>query len=204
MDTTFSLETTPPVIPHTEYNRIAVVPVRTDGFDETEALYYTDAIENWFVGIGDYTVVSRSNVNRVISEQDLRYTGRYDNSSLASIGRLLGADAIVVTTLYRSSSSYFWSIKVINTENGVVLWGTDGEDKFSDVFPGVLEPLLGGSTRTMHVTESVEPIVQTGRVRRVVGYQDVEVNDPTRTTQAILAISGLGVLLIALAVGGGE
>ncbi len=50
---------------------------------------------------GKYTVIERSRIAEILQEQDLAASGRIDPSTAAQIGRVLGADAVVIGSVTR-------------------------------------------------------------------------------------------------------
>ena len=57
------------------------------------------------VRTGTYTVIERSQVERILNEQNLGQEGRVDASSAARLGRLLGADAIIMGSITQFGSA---------------------------------------------------------------------------------------------------
>lgn len=55
-----------------------------------------DVVTNELFDLGRFRVVERQALGRVVEEQDLGQTGRFDTSTVAEIGRLLGAELILV------------------------------------------------------------------------------------------------------------
>lgn len=50
---------------------------------------------------GNYTVLERSQVDKILSEQDMGQAGRLDSGTAAKIGKVLGVDAVMVGTITR-------------------------------------------------------------------------------------------------------
>lgn len=53
---------------------------------------------------GAYTVIERSEVDRILNEQNLQQSGRADASTAAKVGRLLGVDAIIMGSITQFGS----------------------------------------------------------------------------------------------------
>ncbi len=60
------------------------------------AILVTELVEN-----GTYVVLEREQLDRVLAEQDLQQSGRVDPATAVRVGKLLGAEAIVVGTVTR-------------------------------------------------------------------------------------------------------
>jgi curli biogenesis system outer membrane secretion channel CsgG len=54
-----------------------------------------DVVTNELIDLGRFRVVERQRLDRILQEQDLGQTGRFDNSTVAEIGRLLNAELIL-------------------------------------------------------------------------------------------------------------
>jgi curli biogenesis system outer membrane secretion channel CsgG len=61
----------------------------------------SDLLTNALVNSGRYTVIERSRVNAILAEQNLAAAGRVDPSTAAQVGRLLGADVMVIGSVTR-------------------------------------------------------------------------------------------------------
>src|SRR5947208_1704548 len=54
----------------------------------------TELVQN-----GTYTLIERTQVDRILNEQNLQQEGRADASTAAKLGRLLGGDAVIIGSL---------------------------------------------------------------------------------------------------------
>jgi curli biogenesis system outer membrane secretion channel CsgG len=66
----------------------------------------TSLVTQQFVSIPNYQVVEREKIKAIIEEQDFQLSMIQDNSQVARLGKLIGADTVVVgaATQYTSSS----------------------------------------------------------------------------------------------------
>lgn len=93
----------------TERKRIAVLDFdfastsNTDWFDNWggtgPAKGVSDLLTNALVKDGTYIVLERSKIEQIIGEQNLGASGRVDASTAAQIGKLLGADVVIIGTI---------------------------------------------------------------------------------------------------------
>jgi curli biogenesis system outer membrane secretion channel CsgG len=67
----------------------------------TPAQGVSDLLTNRLVESGQYTLIERSRIEEILFEQDLGASGRIDASTAAEVGRLLGADAVVIGSITR-------------------------------------------------------------------------------------------------------
>jgi hypothetical protein len=61
----------------------------------------SDLLTNKLVDGGAYTLIERSRIQAVLQEQNLGASGRIDASTAAQVGRILGADAVVMGSITR-------------------------------------------------------------------------------------------------------
>lgn len=67
----------------------------------TPAQGVSDLLTNKLVENGQYTLIERSRIEEILFEQDLGQSGRIDASTAAEVGRLLGADAVIIGSITR-------------------------------------------------------------------------------------------------------
>ena len=88
-----------------QQNLIAVMPVKEGdlswhGFNENEILQgMTQEITDKLVSKDKIKVIERTRLKKVIEEQKLGQSGLLDSTTAAKVGRILGVDSIVLTTL---------------------------------------------------------------------------------------------------------
>jgi hypothetical protein len=77
-------------------------------------------LESAIVGSGKLVVVDRANLDKIRSEQGFQLSGEVDDNSAKSIGKLLGAGAIVTGSLSDLGDVYSLTLKAINIETATV------------------------------------------------------------------------------------
>jgi hypothetical protein len=77
-------------------------------------------LESAIVRSGKLVVVDRANLDKVREEQGFQLSGEVDDESAKSIGRLLGAGAIVTGSLADLGDVYSLTLKAINIETATV------------------------------------------------------------------------------------
>ena len=77
-------------------------------------------LESAIVSNGKLVVVDRANLDKVREEQGFQLSGEVDDASATSIGRLLGAGAIVTGSLADLGDVYSLAFKAINIETATV------------------------------------------------------------------------------------
>ena len=136
------------------HSRIAVYPF--NGIS-TDASYYTTAVENWLTNNAGVTIVSRQNIELVITEQNLGregiLEGRLNESTMARLREIFGVKVIITGEI----NSNNWSLQAIDSETAQVLWGRNGLGSFAHSFPDVLLEIYG--TDGHHETRIIEETV---------------------------------------------
>ena len=61
----------------------------------------SDLLTNKLVNSGRYTMIERSRIADILAEQNFAAAGRIDASTAAQVGRLLGADAVIIGSVTR-------------------------------------------------------------------------------------------------------
>lgn len=61
----------------------------------------SDLLTNKLVQSGKYTLIERSRIAEILQEQNLATAGRIDPNTAAQVGRVLGADAVVIGSVTR-------------------------------------------------------------------------------------------------------
>jgi hypothetical protein len=77
-------------------------------------------LESAIVSSGKLVVVDRANLDKIREEQGFQLSGEVDDESAKSIGKLLGAGAIVTGTLADLGDVYSLTLKAINIETATV------------------------------------------------------------------------------------
>jgi len=102
---------------------LAVVPITTD--NKMISDYLTGEIEYLLVGHG-LSVVDRSQLDRIRTEQRLQLSGEIDSNTISSIGRFSGADYIVTGSVDGSGSLQRLRLQVLDVQTADVI-GTASE-----------------------------------------------------------------------------
>lgn len=102
--------------------RVAVLPFR--GLDpslnaEGEAI--SERLLGRLYGRGGVVLIERSRLQQVMSEMSLGQTGALDAASAAEVGRLSGAQALVVGTVARARKGLDLAARVVDVETGRLL-----------------------------------------------------------------------------------
>lgn len=173
-----------PPLPSSERYLVAVYDIETDptrvdvsllpARERDERLFTElgsgigDVVTRELFELGRFDLVERRNLAAILAEQDLGRSGRFDPATAASVGRLLGADLILVGAVTELS---------IDRASAVVpgfLGGTtvttvavEVELRFVDVATGRIEGLGTGRGTARDAEVSVDAVQQALRLLRV-------------------------------------
>jgi TolB-like protein len=92
-----------------------------DGRKSILGRYLAEQTSNNLFRNSDLRFVERAQINRVIEEMNFGTSGFVSDESAIRIGRLLGAEAVVLGTMTRIGRRISVSIKVVETESGRIL-----------------------------------------------------------------------------------
>lgn len=143
--------------------RIAVLPPTATAGDVPLANLY-DAAQLALMRTGRVVLVDRMEVERLIAEQEFSRSGLVDPASAARLGRMLGAEAVMLVNVARLKHDDFFSdspeqrdaevfVKIVSVETAEVLYYSQGQ---SSSFDGAEQALAGA------VQMALAPLVQAG------------------------------------------
>ena len=141
--------------------RVAVFDPSSSGtnVDEGTKVAVRELISAAFVNTGNYTIVERSLLDRVMKEQAFSNTGVVDDSQATEIGKLAGANKVVLSVVTLVGGRNMLSIKTIDVQTATIdLQKTkvvNSDDLLESVEPMTLE-MLGEEP----VESSVKPAPQ--------------------------------------------
>lgn len=102
--------------------RVAVLPFR--GLDpalDAEGEAISERLLSYLYGHGGVVLIERSRLQLLMSEMSLGQTGALDSKSVAELGRLSGAQALVVGTVARDQKGLALSARVVDVKSGRLL-----------------------------------------------------------------------------------
>lgn len=100
-------------------SRVAVVGVASP--DSNEAEFYLNELTLNFVNSKKYTVVDRSDIDKVLAEQNFQMTGYVADDAYVSIGKFIGASIVVTGSVSGSKSQKRLVIKAIDVLTSEIL-----------------------------------------------------------------------------------
>lgn len=130
---------------------VAVMPIQSiinNDYCNYAAEAMTEELVNVFVNSGSYTVIEREQLGSVIREMGFQQTGMVDPNSAIEIGKLSGAQYILVGKItmadvymdeipllgYRTRAKVGLNYRLLDGKTGRVLYSSAAEDTHSDAF----------------------------------------------------------------------
>lgn len=133
--------------------RTAVLPpsATTPSLSQGQGLY--DYAGMALLRTGRFTVVDRLAVDQILREQEFSYSGVVDQATAVQLGRLLGAEAVMMVSITSVSHDEFWSdtpeqrdaelhVKIISVETSEILYTAVGQGSDFDGAEGALRSAL--------------------------------------------------------------
>lgn len=102
--------------------RVAVFDPTSSGtaIDEGTKVAVREIISSTFVNTGRYIIVERSLLQQVMREQKMSNTDAFDDSQATALGKLAGANKVVLSVVTLVGGRNMLSIKVIDVETATV------------------------------------------------------------------------------------
>ncbi|MCD6413203.1 MAG: hypothetical protein J7L54_03570 [Elusimicrobia bacterium] len=104
--------------------RIAIAEFTDLSGNETpEAKLFTERLTTSLATIEDLDIIERSQLTKLLKEQNFSHSGIVDSETAKKMGKILGVDTIVCGTIARLGRYWEINCRTINVENGKILTG---------------------------------------------------------------------------------
>ncbi|TFG63560.1 MAG: hypothetical protein E4H36_05315 [Spirochaetales bacterium] len=119
-----------------EDKKLAVVGISstTKNVDSETTTGIMAFIKNAFVNIRKARVVERSAINRIIDEYKFQASGYVDENTAVEIGKLTGADIIVIGSVNYVGEKYYLNVKLISVLTAEIIGSSIAESSGSSEF----------------------------------------------------------------------
>jgi len=97
---------------------IAVLDFESIGSEEHLGKAISEIMRTELVDTNRYRVVERAQINKALSEQKFQKSGLIDDKSAVELGKLLGADLIVIGSVVKIGTSYTINSRMIDMKTG--------------------------------------------------------------------------------------
>ena len=91
-------------------------------------------VENAFVNVGKVNVVDRQNIAKIVQEYEFQQTDLTDESTAVEIGKLSGANIIVIGSVSYVGKRYYLNIKLISVETGEIMGSSIADAEKAEEF----------------------------------------------------------------------
>lgn len=102
--------------------RVAVFDPSFSGktFDESTVVVIREMISSTIVNSGKYNIVERSLIDKILREQKFSNSGAVDADQISALGKLAGANKVILSVLSSTGSRHLLSLKMIDVESANV------------------------------------------------------------------------------------
>lgn len=101
---------------------VAVLDITPKGVPTIVSKAVSDIIRSEFVNIANFTVVERSQMKAILSEQEFQMSGCTDDACAVKVGRLLSARRMVVGEINSIGKKIYITIRYVDVEKGISLF----------------------------------------------------------------------------------
>jgi TolB-like protein len=102
---------------------IAVLDFESVGSEEHLGKAVSEIMRTELIGTRKFRVVERSQINKALSEQQMQKSGIVDEKSAVQIGKLLGADLIIIGSVVKIGTAYTINSRMIDVKTGEATLG---------------------------------------------------------------------------------
>jgi hypothetical protein len=103
--------------------RIAVLDLKPDGIQLSEARKISELIRTEIINTGNYVVIERSQIDTLFKEYGFTQLGVTDENSAIKLGKLLAAQKILIGTAMKLGESIVITGRVVDIEKGIAEHG---------------------------------------------------------------------------------
>ena len=114
---------------------IAIIDFEGIGVSKSDARALTQRLTSEMISIGEYQIVERSEMNRLMEEQKFQYSGCVDIQCAVDIGKMIGAKFMVVGTVTKIGRTFAIDSRMIDvkTSESYISAQYNGDDSIDDL-----------------------------------------------------------------------
>jgi len=117
---------------------MAVADLEAQNVSAGDAAVIADMLRNALIKTRNFNIVEKKNMDKVLAEQAFQQTGCTSEECAVKLGKLLNVQRIVVGSFGKLMDKYFVTIRVINVEDGKIIFGDDAKGRtVEDIERGV-------------------------------------------------------------------
>jgi TolB-like protein len=99
---------------------------------------WLDGVTNSVVNTGQFIVVERSQLNKILSELKLELVGLTDSSQASKVGKMLNADMILTGSVNDIGGVWDVNLRLVHTATSVILAAINDKITYEELKPGSL------------------------------------------------------------------
>jgi len=184
--------------------KVAVFDPSSSGalIDEGTKVAVRELISSTFVNTGKYTIVERSLLQQIMKEQQFSNTDVVDDSQATQLGKLAGANKVVLSVVTLVSGRNMLSLKVIDVQTATVEQQRtkiiNSTDLLDLVEPLTLELMGEKSGSTITTPKPAQPVAQPAQTTQptntaVPPQNNVSAQRPTMPQEGEIAVYCSGI-----------
>lgn len=112
--------------------RIAMLELTPLSVSAELATGVTDLVVTELVNCGQFEVLERMQVVKILNEQGFQQTGVTDTSKAIEAGKLLNADTVMIGTLQKFNTSFVLNVKIVDVNTGKIMFADKQVAKDND------------------------------------------------------------------------
>ena len=148
-----------------EKKTVAILDFESIGSEEYLGKAVAEIIRTELVETKKFRVVERAQIKKALSEQELQMSGAIDDESAVQIGKLLGADLIIVGSVVKIGTSYTINSRLIDVQTGEVELGRNVTGNDLNLLTGMSQNLIEDLFGTKPKPVIQEPITTAAPAR---------------------------------------
>jgi len=122
--------------------RVAICNFKTnDKSIEHLGWQVSELIRNRIVNLGGFDVIERDQIEKVLSEQGRQLQDYSDRESVIEFGNILGANRIIVGSIFKTGTVLNVSSRLVDVESGKILKSESVEGKYYSEIPNLCDIL---------------------------------------------------------------
>lgn len=121
---------------------IAVLDFESVGAEQHLGKAIAEIMRTELIGTDKFSVVERAQINKALSEQQLQHSGIIDDQSAVQVGKLIGADLIIVGSVVKIGSSYTINSRMIDVKTGEARLGRNVSGNDLNLLTGMSHELI--------------------------------------------------------------
>lgn len=165
---------------------VAILDFETVGSEEHLGKAVAEIMRTELIDTNKFRVVERAQINKALSEQRFQRSGVTDEKSATEIGKLLGADLIIIGSVVKIGSSYTINSRMIDIKTGEATLGKNvtGSDLnlLTNLSRTLIDRLFGRPQKDVELPANAmatekQPVISSGSISGQYQWQSAGIGD---------------------------